>query len=68
MRLTIGELDKLETRLKEIEQIFDEYSYIDDDVLNNLDNELCEIIRKLEISLKIAETEEKMNICQLVKH
>lgn len=68
MRLTIGELNRLENRIKEIQDIFDNYVYIDDDVLNNLDNELSDIIYKLEISLKIAESEERLNICQLVKH
>ena len=55
--MTKIELFKLERRLDEINQILDQYVYIDDDVLNNLNSELDEIIYKLTESIKNKESE-----------
>jgi len=66
--MTKIELFKLERRLDEINQILDQYVYIDDDVLNNLNSELDEIIYKLTESIKNKESEKLVSFCQIVKH
>jgi hypothetical protein len=56
--MTKGELYKYEQRVKEINEVIDLCTEHDGDVLENLDKELCEIINRLEDSLREINNEE----------
>lgn len=51
--MTNLELDEMEKRIEEIEQIFDDNPNLDNDILENLNNELNEIISKLSEGLEL---------------